>query len=350
MMLFKNIGRICKKANSGSALIIAIWTIALLSLLVMSFAFDSHLESKVMSFARKRRKAEYLATSGFTIAQMLLDKQRSVTGNEAPESTATDRWYKPALQLSHGLPVLGLTDNLGEGIIRLDIEPEPGRRNVNLLLDDSWERVLEIGGVPEEYWPELIDSFADWTDSDSVPRNDGGETDDYYATRENPYRARNGPIETVRELLLVKGFNEAIVSGGVLNPESEVEQQIVLSGIQDMLTIYGDGKVNVNAASMRVLMTLPGIDDLTARAIIEERERKELDDNGNEKDGAFASAQDFISRVPDIDPGVQSMITTRSNVFKITAVGQVGRATRRIWAIVDLAGDKVRVLRWREEP
>lgn len=337
-------------ARSGSALIVAVWTVALLGLLVMSFAFDAHLESKVASFARKRRKAEYLALSGITVAQMLLDKQRSVTGSEAPEATATDRWYTPALLLSHGRPVMGLLENLGEGTIRIDIEPEPGRRNVNKLLDDDWERILLVAGVPEEFWPGIIDSFTDWIDADNAPKADGAETDDYYGMLEKPYQARNGPIDTVRELLLVKGFNEAILSGGVLSPENAKDKPIFVSGIQDMLTTYGDGKVNVNAADIRVLMTLPGVDELVARAIVEERERGTVGANGEAKDSSFVSVGDFTGRVPGIDPGVQNLVTTRSSVFRVTAVGQVGRATRRIWAIVDLKGDRLRILRWREEP
>lgn len=331
----------------------AVWTVALLGLLVMSFAFDAHLEAKVASFARKRRKAEYLALSGITVAQMLLDKQRTVTGNEAAEATATDRWYKSALLLSHGRPVMGLQEPLGEGMIQIDIEPEPGRRNVNILNDDAWERILLVAGVPEEFWPQIIDSFTDWIDSDSIPHGDGAETDDYYGTLEKPYKARNGPIDTVRELLLVKGFNEAILSGGALNPENPKDKQVFVSGIQDMLTTYGDGKVNVNAASERVLMTLPGVDELVAKAIIEERERGAVGAdgmNGVAKDSSFANEGDFMSRVPGIDPGVRNLITTRSGVFRITSVGQVGRATRRIWMIADLKGDRMRILRWREEP
>ncbi len=339
-----------RSACSGSALIVAVWTVALLGLLVMSFAFDAHLESKVASFARKRRKAEYLALSGITVAQMLLNKQGSVTGNEAPEATATDRWYQPALMLSHGRPIRGLQEPLGEGTIRIDIEPEPGRRNVNKLLDDDWERILLVAGVPEEFWPEMIDSFTDWTDTDGVPHGDGAETDDYYGTLEKPYRARNGLIDTVRELLLVKGFSEAILSGGVLNPEDPKDKQIAVSGIQDMLTTYGDGKVNVNAADVRVLMTLPGVDELVARAIIKERERGTLGADGAAKDSSFTSVGDFMGRVPGLDGSVQNRVTPSSNFFRVTSVGQVGRATRRIWAIVERKGDGLRILRWREEP
>ena len=338
--------------SRGSGLIVAIWTIALLSLLVVSFSFDAHLETQVLSVTRKRHQAEYLAMSGITIAEMLMDKVGSVNGTEASAAVADDRWYRPALQLKRGQPISGLVEKLGEGYIRLDIEPEPGRRNVNKLSDMDWEQVLQVGGVPQELWPTLIDSFRDWTEPDNKPpRSNGAKTDDYYSTLKTPYRIRGGPVDTVRELLLVKGFNEAILSGGVLNPDAPPEHRKVLSGIQDMLTTYGDGKVNVNAAGLRVLMTLPNVDDLVAHAIIEERGRKLSDGANGIPETGFSGVPDFMSRIPGVDPTVGSQVSTASSFFRVTTIGQVGQVTRRIWAIVQWDGGKKKltILQWREE-
>ena len=334
-------------AKGGSALLVAIWTIALLAMLVMTFTFDIFLETKLTTYARNRRQAEFLALSGLEMAQMLLDRQRGVSGNETEEATAEDKWYTAALELSRGKATT-VSEELGEGEIRLTITPEPGKRNVNKLTDEDWERILLTGGIPEEYWPELIDCFNDWVDTDSLPRTDGAETEDYYSTLDKPYRARNGPLDTVRELLLVKGFNEAVLSGGVLNPDLPKDQQITVSGIQDMLTTYGDGKVNVNTAERRVLMTLPDVDDLVADAIIEERTVGIADSN----DSSFKDEGDFMNRmrIAGLSASVQSLVTTRSNFFRITATGLYGPVSRTIRAIVHYDGQRWSVLQWREEP
>jgi len=329
----------------GSALLIALWTIALLALLVMTFTFDIFLETKLTSYARNRRKAEYLAFSGFSLTEMLLDKQRSVSGNETDEVTAGDPWYTAALMLFRGSPA-SVARALGGGDILVTITPEPGMRNVNMLADEDWEGILRVADIPESYWPGLIDAFNDWTDADSLPRADGAETSDYYGTLERPYQARNGPVDTVRELLLVKGFSEAVLSGGILNPDSPKDQQITVSGIQDMLTTYGDGKVNVNAADRRVLMTLPGVDTLVADAIIEERTSGIAGAN----DSSFKDVGDFMSRVPGLDASLSARVTTRSNHFRVTSVGVFGPVTRTIRAIVHYDGTRLSVLQWREEP
>jgi general secretion pathway protein K len=329
----------------GSALLIALWTIALLALLVLTFTFDIFLETKLTAYARSRRRAEYLAFSGISVAEMLLDRQRSVSGDETEDVTASDTWYPAALLLSRGSSAT-VTAPLGGGTIRLTITPEPGKRNINKLTDEDWEGILKVGDMPQEYWPELIDAFNDWIDPDSLPRSDGAETTDHYGTLPKPYQARNGPVDTVRELLLVKGFSEAVLSGGVLNPESPKEQQISVSGVQDMLTTYGDGLVNVNAADRRVLMTLPGVDALVANAIIEERTAGIVGAN----DSSFKSVGDLMSRVPGLDGAIQARVTTRSAFFRVTSIGVCGPVTRSIRAIVYFDGSRLSILHWREEP
>jgi len=342
-----------RQRQQGSGLIVVIWVIGLLSVLVVSFAFETHLETKVLSLIRKRHQAEYLALSGIQIAEMLLDKQSTVSGNESPDLIGDDRWYPWALLLHRGQPV-HLVEKLGEGYIRLDIVPEAGRRNVNKFTDDDWVRILTICGIPENLQQPLINAVDDWIATSSAGTRNGAELEEYYAAQNPPYHARHGALDTVRELLLVKGFNEAILSGGVLNPEDPPEKQVRLSGIQDMLTTDNDdGKVNVNTASARVLKTLPGVDDLIASKIIDERGQPAPGSDilsGNPVTG-FTSAQDCMSRVSGLDTAVAGMITTGMSVVRITTIGQVGQVTRRIWVIAtyDAGGKKLKIRKWREE-
>lgn len=334
---------------AGSALVVVLWVIGLLSVIVTSFAFDAHLEIRIAGFARRRRQAESLALSGLSVAEMLLHQQRHVRPDTSVDDD--DRWHMPALSLSRGEAVRGLQEPLGDGIIVLDIVPEDSLRNVNRLDDEDWERILEVGGVPEDRWPELIDAFNHWTDKVGYVIAQSAEIEDYYALHDPPYRAKQGPLDTVRELLLVKGFENAIVSGGVLNPDAPVAEQIHLPGIQDLLTTYGEGKVNVNAAAERVLMTLPGVDLLTARAIREERGDFQAEMEGIEQDLAFASVSDFMGRIPELPPEIQSAVSTHSTIFRVTSVGRIARTSRRIESIVewDSSRDRMHILRWRED-
>ncbi len=356
--------------KKGSALILVLWIIGMLSVIVVSFAFDAHLEGKVISFSRKKLKVETLANSGMELAKSYLDHSTSISGTENDDEKLEDPQYEAANDLRLGKSVTlnyqfhDAEGNVDEdaGTIRVDIEPEDSLRNINKLTEEDWERIFTAINVPEEYWPELIDSYFDWTDADDMPRENGGETDDYYNDLEKPYTAANAPLDTVRELLLVKGFHEhpAILTGGVFNPEDPKERQFfITNGIEKIMTTYGDGKVNLNALKddaigRTILLTLPGVpSDLEANAIFEERANDSYATTDDEEtNGAFRDTGDARRRLEDIvdDNAFFENITTKSQIFRITSVGQVGRVTKRIWAIVYSDGKIWRVLRWREEP
>ncbi len=334
----------------GSALIVVLWVIVLLSMLVTSFAFDAHLEAKITSYYRKRTKASYLAHSGVEIARLLMAHSTTVNPRSpADAERASDPWYGDSRRLAGGDGV-SVTRDYGEGQVKVDIISERARRNVNLLTtEEEWEPVLEVADIPEELWPELIESFLDWTDNDDTERTDGAETD-YYEELNPPYKSRDGPLYTVEELLLIKGFTRAIVEGGVLDPDAE--EPIIVSGLKDLLTTFGDRRINVNSASRRVLMTLPdptGDADLVAENIITERESGLA--TGQADDSYFIDDSDLFRRVPGL--GVASrreyVTTGSSKYFRITSRGIVGNVERKVWCIAEVRGRGVQMLRWEEE-
>lgn len=335
--------------RGGSALVLVLWIMMLLSLLVVSLTFEAHVEAKITSFYRNRTKADYLARSGIELAELVMNKSDRLRGenSDVEEEDEEDTWQKPAKSLAEGAPI-NIEDELGEGTITLTIVPEPARRNVNKIDEEDWERIFEVAGVPEEYWPELIESFYDWIDADDNSRVDGAETDDYYSTLEEPYEARNGPLDTVGELLLIKGFTRTILSGGVLEDGYSDDEALRCSGIEDMLTTYGDGKVNVNAATRRVLMTLPGVDDIAADAIIEEREGWE-DSYGEQEAEPFDSSADFLSRIPALGAKIDEKVTIQSGIYRVTSVGTVHGVSRSVWCVASHSKDGLEILRWREQ-
>src|SRR4030067_1531584 len=119
--------------------------------------------------------------------------------------------------------------------------------------------------VQEEEVNTIVDSMLDWKDADDLHHLSGAE-DDYYMSLPNPYKAKNANVDTLEELLLVKGMTSEILYG---NKEKK--------GIIDLLTIYsGKSQINVNAAPKEVLMANPGITPEIADSIISFREHDEI--------------------------------------------------------------------------
>ena len=52
----------------------------------------------------------------------------------------------------------------------------------------------------------LLDALTDWIDSDDAPLPEGAETA-YYQALKTPYNAKNSNLDSLEELLLVRGFN-----------------------------------------------------------------------------------------------------------------------------------------------
>lgn len=335
----------------GSALIIVLWVVALLSVLIGGFAFDMHVEAKIVSYLRKRLKAEYLSKAGLEYAQALLIHSQEIKGKGDSEEMKGKYWYNEARQLRQGHAIMGLKEKLGEGVFVLDIFPEGALRNINALKEEDWELIFEMSHVPSEKWPELIDCLNDWRDPDDEVSKDGAETDDYYARLDPPYKARGhratgskdpkrapsdkmANLDTVEELLLIKGWNDAILYGGY---EEEGETNTTaMTGIIDLLTASPDAgeQVNINAATKRVLMTLPGIDDTLAEAIITERnkgDRQGLTGTSQiDEDSTFKGMSDLFSRVPELSrlkaedqQRLKTLGGTASSVLRVRSSGVV---------------------------
>jgi len=296
-------------------------------------------------------KAISLARAGVERARMLLVKSAEPDITEETFKDKSAVWYTAAKALARGLDVQGYADKLDTGEISVDIVPEISRRNINRLSRTDWERVFDVAGIPEDKWNELMDCFEDWKDGDDLRRTYGAETDDWYSRLESPYRAKNGPLFTVDELLLIKGFSYSMLYGGPVNEpdQGDDEPGESMSGMDDLLTTFGDGKINVNAASPRVLRTLSGIDDVIAGKIVQDREGYGADKK-DRSEHSFKGTDDFFSRFPDLRAVLKDSITTDTGIYRITSSGACGGVTRTVACIVvvDRKTGMMTVNRWQE--
>ena len=332
------------EARRGSALLAALWAVIILSLLVGGLAFDMQIESAVVSHARKRMKARYLAQAGVEWAKAAIARRDSI--NEADAELLEDmegvEMELSALRLARGIGVSGQRLELGDGSLLVDIVPENSKRNVNRLQDEEWEELLDITGVPQERWPELIDCFKDWVDENDLHLLNGAEQDDPYY-EERGIRVKNAPVDTIDELLLIKGFDEAVLYGG----PGEDEDDPPLAGIAAHLTTWGDGKVNINNASREVLLSLVGLDDdFWIDAILEFRLGE--DGEAGTIDDGFKNMDEALTIVPELERVRNQVTTSDITYLRVTATGEVGGVRNRIWCILRVEGKETLPVYWRE--
>jgi DNA uptake protein ComE-like DNA-binding protein len=115
--------------------------------------------------------------------------------------------------------------------------------------------------------PDIANSILDWIDPDDEPRTNGAESD-YYESLSPPYQAKNGPLDSLEELLLVKGVTPQLLLGndrnrnGVLEPDEDDGTGTLDRGWLAYLTVYsreqnvdsqGNPRINVNDPDLNTL-------------------------------------------------------------------------------------------------
>ncbi|MCG8651997.1 MAG: general secretion pathway protein GspK, partial [Pirellulales bacterium] len=128
--------------------------------------------------------------------------------------------------------------------------------------------LMALPGMTEE----VAESILDWLDEDDEPRPNGAELD-YYSSLPTPYEPANGPLQTVDDLLLVRGVTPTLLFGADTNRNGVIdadEQQrygvsidtpgalgwsayLTVHGAEANKTRSGELRVNVNQDDLEVL-------------------------------------------------------------------------------------------------
>lgn len=319
----------------ASALLMALWVIAVLSIMVLSFASEAHLQTGINVYVRERNRVNRLVDAGRILAEVVISDYSNAPEWADGEDTAKlfedDRWFKEKRALKEGRPcvigpILVDEENPESGTVKVDIRITRGL-NINELTPDGdqnwrlrWEMLLKSHGIPEDYEVEaydsqhhsrshfklinlLIASFADWVDADDnatpVDGEDCGAESNWYEEEyddnkvDDEYKRypRNGPIPDIKELSYIRGFRDfpVVLTGGILNPEDDPKDQIPVRGIADMFNTLGSAKVYVNDCTRDELMTVPGIFD--------EDDEDDFEKSGDNIDAILGAK----SEVPDYD-------------------------------------------------
>ena len=220
------------------------------------------------------------------------------------------------------------------GTFSVTIESAENGRNVNTLNRAQWIEIFEMANVPSTEWDSLIDCLEDWIDEGDLHGLNGAESDDPYY-EEQGYPVKNGPLDSVEELLLVKHWNESILYGKSADDEGDA-----IYGIADLLTVWGDGKVNLNSASTNVLLSYAEYEDWELEGVLESR--KGLD-------GIEGTLDDGLRSIDEVNADGEKF-KLQSTFLKVTSIGNAGDTAYRIEAIMQLQGSRPLVVYWNEKP
>jgi type II secretory pathway component PulK len=211
----------------GVVLLAALVVIVLLSLAAYQYSDLMLSEYKASVNAHKAAQAQRFADSGIHYAMAILSDPEQIefiaNGNILDNPDAfrdVEVGGDSALRTSGRFSLMAPADpsDVSPNQVRYGMGDEAGKINVNAVMkrdpkgDLLYDMLLKLPNMQDE----IAAAVADWLDGDNTPRTNGAEND-YYTGEAPPYRAKNGAIESLDELLWVKGITPGILYGDDLN-------------------------------------------------------------------------------------------------------------------------------------
>jgi type II secretory pathway component PulK len=206
---------------------------------------------------------------------------------------------------------------------------------MGMFLDETTRDWLYENDIVKE---ELVGNLADWIDPDDTRLFQGGSEDSVYARLDAPYRSKNAPFDTRDEIRLVDGW----------------ENDGVWERVGRHVTIYGDGKINVNTATKPIITGLLwAFAENPSETAIEAAVDQYVFLRGTpmaEGGMTIRSPQQFVDTIENmrgngatgvaLRDDILGAIKTSSKVFRVTSSGEVGNARVEIHCVFDFTTDQ----------
>ncbi|MEN8265155.1 MAG: hypothetical protein ABFR82_17045 [Nitrospirota bacterium] len=253
---YKSAMKILRNEEGGVALILVLSIMVTLVTIVGEFSSSMRTEINITRNFKEEEESYRLALAGVESAKM------EILSAENPAEMYVNE---------NGTLVLGISENeegeaedperkdsLGRGTFEYTISDEDGKLNLNKVSIDQLKNLFLDSGVDVSDVDIIVDSIMDWRDTNDLHMLNGAE-EDYYRSLDNPYSCKDGPFDSVEELLLVRGMTPEILYGtSKQSNEDKDDGEDNYEGVAEYLTVKGPGKVNINTASMVVLELVMG--------------------------------------------------------------------------------------------
>jgi general secretion pathway protein K len=310
----------------GVALLVVLWIF--IFLLVVAFDFSASVREEATAAHRFSDETQgyYIALAGF---------ERGVY-EFLQQSTARDATQKKADIFDGDWR----EEALGSGAFRVRWVDEAGKININRADEETLRRIFTNLGVEEPNRAILVDSIMDWRDPDDLHRASGAENE-YYRSLTPSYTAKNGPFDTVEDLLWVRGMTAELFYGYGDAPGNR-GKNAQRTGLREIFTVDSPiDRVNLRTASADVIHALTGIPLEKIGRFVDER--KKLSDK------TLADLLPLLG-IGASDAALQQFVFVNPAVVTVESEGRPteSRLSRRVKGVVRAAGGgrEFELVRW----
>lgn len=354
-----------QNSRRGIALVLVMLTIISLSAIVGSLAISMNTEIRLARNTDYDAQMEWMGRSGIELARYAL-------ANKCEEQKAYDAlnqfWAGGTSPCSNGVQSIPLQNvPLGPGRISVTIIDMERKWDINMVANPRnpqkeilQKALAEVGVTDAEQSSTIIDSILDWINPNESAGFSGAKSD-YYLHLNPPYYCKNGYLDDISELLLIKGITPEIYwgTGAGNHPVSAFQQHGGGSfaaptkgagfrngdqpqypvGLVELFDVMG-GPLNVNTASLKTLQLVPGVDEAIAARILQQRQGPDGQD-GTDDDVPFLPGEQ-IEGIPGGQSG-QSQSSAlqgggaygvRSYCFKVKVEAELNDYKRTFYGVV----------------
>jgi len=344
-----------RPSERGIALIIVMISIFVLAMLAGGFAWSMKVETKLARNGNSEEELQWLGRSGVEYARWILAQQMTIPGENTYDGLDQVWAGGPGGLGTSNSPLAEVQNpvSLGNGSFKWEIQDLERKANINApepILQPMLQQALYLMGVDAGEMTPIIGSILNWTASGGNTRHLQGAEPEYYERLEPPYTAKNGPIDDLSELLLIRGIREmpelywgtsasdhppsAFTARANRSHLPTTDGPSIPVGLVDLFTPLSSGKININTASSSVLQLIPGIDAQTAEAIVAGRSGE---DDGSGMFGPYKSLQ-AVARVPELPRTIVNQLAqfcdVRSRTFKVNVTATLNGYPRYFTAIL----------------
>jgi type II secretory pathway component PulK len=286
----------------GSALMLMIWALLLMSMVVMGTVEHLRFSLDQAVLANAEFRALHLAESGLAVALH-------------PNARRGDKVLKQRLSPDSGFDVV--------------INYEGARLPVNLLGDERLRKAVEDlfirWGLNAQEAAIAADSLADWIDNDNQPRANGAERE-YYEQLGLVNLPRNTGFGSTEEMSLVRGM-------GVL---AEIKPQW-----QEFFSVYGDGTIDLRTAFKETLIAVSGASEQDVESFVARRDGAD-GVAGTDDDQRLSDAESYrlLGLVGERATAMQGILTSDDDLRRITSTGYAGDKRKQIIVVARRGEDR----------
>ncbi len=309
----------------GVVLLVVMWALVVLMVVAIELGRTARVEGLSTDVYQQEVKTYYLALAGLNRAlyQLVQTSQQGRTrdtrdddrlgprdrlnSDEENQEECPDPWLLGDGQWKD--------EPYGEGGYQVRVSDESGKININQVDEIILRQTFTNLDFDPDFGDALADAILDWRDPDALERLNGVESE-YYLAQNIAYPAKDGPFDTIDELLLIR----------------DVTQELFYNTLNNVFTVYGNARTgnmaNVQTANALVLRAVQGIDAETADELVQQRQE--------------TCGQDFLDATA-ARGGLPTLVTIESVGYLHT-----GRITRRLAGVVHRTGGQYQMLRWQD--